>query len=299
MPAEYTKHKSHIMKVMFLCCVGRPKRINGVWEDTKVGCWPIVGTAQQKKRGKRARGEWKFVKKSIDYELYKQYLIEKVLPMLRSKLPRDRSHNPDGTPKTVYLQDDGASPHKKILVDPDFLAACTAGGFHFEMRRQPAQSPDLNILDLGFFAHLQAITYHLKCDADEKELIRRVFRAWNSSKPEILNDLFLTLQSIMKCIIEQGGKNDYKFPRLHKDKLKNRGLLPQHLKCNVFEMTLLNGHITQLTEQVQREMEEKARDAEAMDAMTIIDRLEEQPCPDEMNAMTLGVDYFWPEFGDP
>jgi len=93
-PAEYTKHKSHIMKVMFLCCVGRPKRINGVWEDTKVGCWPIVGTAQQKKRGKRARGEWKFVKKSIDYELYKQYLIEKVLPMLRRKLPRDRWGQP-------------------------------------------------------------------------------------------------------------------------------------------------------------------------------------------------------------
>jgi len=34
-------------------------------------------------------------------------------------------------------------------------------------------------------------------------------------------------------------------------------------------------------------------------AKTIIDRLEERPCPDEMNAMTLGVDYFWPEFGDP
>jgi len=64
-------------------------------------------------------------------------------------------------------------------------------------------------------------------------------------------------------------------------------------------MTLLNADIIQLTEQHQREMEEKARDAEAMDAMTIIDRLEEQPCPDDMNAMTLGVDYFWPEFGDP
>ncbi|CAN0042534.1 unnamed protein product, partial [Heterosigma akashiwo] len=147
---------------MFLCCVGCKRCMGG----HKVGCWPIVGTAQQKKRGKRGRGEWKFGKKSIDYELYKEYLIDKVLPML-SRLPRDRSHNPDGTPRL----------------------------------------------------------------------------AWNSSKPEILNDLFLTLQSIMKCIIEQGGKNDYKFPRLHKDKLKNRGLLPQHLKCNVFEMTLLNGHI--------------------------------------------------------
>ncbi|CAN0126295.1 unnamed protein product, partial [Heterosigma akashiwo] len=204
----------------------------------------VLGVSSTSVRRYIEKGKIKFTKGSLKplhntkhlldrlLYLYKQYLIEKVLPMLRSKLPRDRSHNPDGTPKTVYLQDDGASPHKKILVDPDFLAACTAEGFHFEMRRQPAQSPDLNILDLGFFAHLQAITYHLKCGADEKELILRVFRAWNSSKPEILNDLFLTLQSIMKCIIEQAGKNDYKFPRLHKDKLKNRGQLPQHLKCN-------------------------------------------------------------------
>jgi len=74
------------------------------------------------------------------------------------------------------------------------------------MCRQPAQ-----------FAHLQAIAFQLKCDADVKELVRRVFRAWNSSPPEILNDLFLTLQSIMKCIIERSAKNDYNMPRLHKD----------------------------------------------------------------------------------
>ncbi|XP_021726144.1 uncharacterized protein LOC110693295 [Chenopodium quinoa] len=52
--------------------------------------------------------------------------------------------------KDIYIQWDNAKPHQ-ILRDDDFIAACTTNGFNIQMVFQLAQSPDLNVLDLGLF----------------------------------------------------------------------------------------------------------------------------------------------------
>jgi hypothetical protein len=46
--------------------------------------------------------------------------------------------------------DDGAGPIQRLETDHHFLNACRAEGLHFELRRQPSQSPDLNIIELQF-----------------------------------------------------------------------------------------------------------------------------------------------------
>ncbi|CAN0091331.1 unnamed protein product, partial [Heterosigma akashiwo] len=150
-------------------------------------------------------------------------LIDKVLPALRAGCPRSLSHFANGQPKVLYLQDDGAGAHGKLAEDPEFLAACTADGFHFVLRRQPSQSPDLNVLDLGFFNHLQSLTWRRKIFKSPEGLIKAVYRAWRDSPNEALNDVFLTLQPIMTATIEIAGDNNYKFPHMYKARRRNRG----------------------------------------------------------------------------
>ncbi|CAM9779712.1 unnamed protein product, partial [Heterosigma akashiwo] len=217
-PAQKVHHKKHTSKkVMFLCVVARPMLAHGRLTDGKVGCWPVGQLKQQQKVSKNAAaGTWKFVNETIDYEGYKRMVIDRVLPALWAGCPRSLSHFANGQPKVLYIQDDGACAHGKLAEDPEFLAACTAGGFDFQLRRQPSQSPDLNVLDLGFFNHLQSLTWRRKFFKSPEGLIKAAYRAWLDSPNEALNDVFLTLQSIMTATIEVAGDNNYKFPHMYK-----------------------------------------------------------------------------------
>ena len=90
---------------------------------------------------------------------------------------------------------------------------------------QPAQSPDLNVCDLGFFASLQA-HYYRTSPKDAIELIEMVKLSYTSYPAEKLNRIWLTLQSCMNEIIEDGGGNRYKIPHLNKERLEREGRLP-------------------------------------------------------------------------
>ncbi|CAM9553719.1 unnamed protein product, partial [Heterosigma akashiwo] len=257
-PAQKVHRKSHISKVMFLCVVARPMLANGRLTDGKVGCWPVGQLKQQKRVSKnRAAGTWKFVNETIDFESYKQIVIDKVLPVLRAGCPWSLSHYPNGQPKVLYIQDDGAGAHSKLAEDPEFIAACTAGGFHFQLLRQPSQSPDLNVLDLGFFNHLQSLTWRRRIFKSPEGLIKAVCRAWLDSPNEALNDVYLTLQSSMTATIEVAGDNNYKlFPHMFKARRRNRsdadelGPVPDRLHVTQQEMEKLQADIVTLTQQL-------------------------------------------------
>lgn len=59
-------------------------------------------------------------------------------------------------------------------------------GFDICLMRQPSNSPDLNILDLGFFNSIQSIRYK-KCPRTIDELITAVERSFHAYPPKILN----------------------------------------------------------------------------------------------------------------
>jgi len=60
--------------------------------------------------------------------------------------------------KPIFIQQDNAPSHLKVN-DPQFCEVAKQDGFDIRLICQPPNSPDFNILDLGFFRAIQAIQY--------------------------------------------------------------------------------------------------------------------------------------------
>ena len=71
---------------------------------------------------------------------------------IRAKWPREDVNKP------IFIQQDNAPSHLKVD-DPIFCEAAKQEGFDIRLICQPLNSPDFNILDLGFFRAIQAIQY--------------------------------------------------------------------------------------------------------------------------------------------
>lgn len=81
-------------------------------------------------------------------ETYKRMVLKYVVPAIIAKWL-------SWSGRSDVLQHDNASPHASVTsANFDALAETRAWGI--AVRCQPPQSPDLNVLDLGFFASLQA-----------------------------------------------------------------------------------------------------------------------------------------------
>jgi hypothetical protein len=91
-PERSTRHKGHILKVMFLTAVARPQ-----FDDTgdcifdgKIVLWPFV-TQQPAVRtsANRARGTMETKVVSVTYDVYLDYFITRVIPAIKAKWPRN------------------------------------------------------------------------------------------------------------------------------------------------------------------------------------------------------------------
>ena len=90
------------------------------------------------------------------------------------------------------------------------------------MRNQPANSPDFNVLDLGFFNAIQSLQHQIAPTSIE-ELVTAVETAFRQLEPSKLNDCFLTLQSVMECTMACDGGNSYRLPHLKKAANRSQG----------------------------------------------------------------------------
>ena len=234
-PERYVKHKSHITKVMFLCAQARPRMIpNGtrggmVMWDGKIGIWPI-GEYKAAQRGSvnRPAGTMEWHNKNICMDVYRQLLLEKVIPAIKSKWPRVDYNNPN---YTIIIQQDGATTHIPAH-DRAFATSLEELGVpegKIELLTQPANSPDLNLNDLGFFASLQS-AYYQNCPRNSIELIDMVNEAYEDYPTHKINRIWLTLQSCMNEIIKVHGCNQYKIPHMGKEKLEKENRLPVTLE---------------------------------------------------------------------
>ena len=93
---------------------------------------------------------------------------------------------------------------------------------------QPANSPDLNINDLGFFRALQSAYLEFSPTMAE-EIIQYVETAYVEFKAQKINNIWITLLNVMNEIIDNRGDNDYKIPHIGKEKLARRGALPESI----------------------------------------------------------------------
>ncbi|KAK8453153.1 hypothetical protein SEVIR_5G238150v4 [Setaria viridis] len=146
---------------MFLCVCAQPRfRDGNCIFDGRIGCFPLV-TYEPAMRGNQRTGRvcGDLVMKpitSITRDMIREFMINKVLPAIRAKWLREDV----GTP--IFIQQDNAHSHLK-LDDPVFYEAAKQEGFDIRLICQPPNSPNFNILDLGFFSSYSSNSIQEKC----------------------------------------------------------------------------------------------------------------------------------------
>ncbi|KAF0748044.1 hypothetical protein AaE_007495 [Aphanomyces astaci] len=210
-PQRKAQSKRHITKVMFLCAVARPRHDSAhrkMW-DGKVGLWPFVETQLAKRRSKnRDRGTPVTVPMTVTKPVYRRFLVDKVIPAIQAQWPGRRG-------ATIYVQQDNAKPHVAVD-DPEVLAAGRKEGWNIQLMAQPAQSPDFNVLDLGFFNAIQSLQHQTTARTID-DLIKCVEDAFENLAWRVLDKTFMTLQKVMEEAMRSSGDNVYKLPHLKKD----------------------------------------------------------------------------------
>jgi hypothetical protein len=224
-PYRSAKSKRYLIKVMFLACTARPRfdSQGTLIFDGKVGLFPFIERIPAK-RNSKYRPAGTLVTKSVNVtkNVTRKVFIEKLLPAIKS-LDVFRG-------QLVLIQQDNAKPHISVS-DPEFVQAAKEGGWDIRLVCQPANSPDLNILDLGFFRAIQSLQQQITCNNID-DLVSAGENSFLAYPAEKVNKNFLTLQSVMLEIIKCEGNNSYKFPHLKKDMLIRRGDLPENLTCS-------------------------------------------------------------------
>ena len=227
LPERYCKSTRFVGKIMFLAAVARPRwdYERNEWFDGKIGTWhfteevPALRTSRNRKAGTM---ETKPV--NVDRGVYKAMLLEKVIPAIKSKWPAHET-------KRVKIQQDNARPHISPS-DHDIVRACTEGSWKIDLVCQPPNSPDLNVLDLGFFRAVQTVQQRENC-ANIKDVITATEKAWAHVPMSNLTRNFLTLQSVMMEILRVDGGNHFKIPHMKKSTLMVQGRLPDSIDCDV------------------------------------------------------------------
>lgn len=227
-PKRYCKSKRFITKVMFMAAVARPRYDSArkQYFNGKIGLWPFV-YKEPAKRTSKNRGRGTMVTKnieSINAAECKKMIIDNLLPAIRSKFPK--AHKA----KTIYVQQDNAKPHC-CNNDAELLVEGSRDGWCIKFKSQPPNSPDLNVLDLGFFNAIQSLQ-HQASPKTMEELITCVENAFDTLTKEKLDNVFLTLQKCMESTMLASGGNDYKIQHISKEKLRREGRLPVSITCS-------------------------------------------------------------------
>ncbi|KAG6592671.1 Transposase, Tc1-like protein [Phytophthora cinnamomi] len=219
-PHRQVRSKRYITKVMMLAVVGRPRwgEASGSFFDGKLGIWPfIVREAAVRSSTKRPAGTIVTKEGRVNQGTYCAMLIEKLLPAVRERWPAAR----DGV--HVRVQQYNAPAHISVD-DAQFADTVQQQELDIELCCQPPNSPDLNCLDLGLFAVIQA-RQHLRTPRSFDELIDAVTAVYWELPPSTINAA-LSLQGSMDLCIQDTGGNTFKPPHMAKAKLQREGRLP-------------------------------------------------------------------------
>ena len=216
-PPPQTQNKGSIPKVMFIAAVARPqKRPDGTWFDGLVGIWPFVETVLAQRSSKnRPRGAPELKPINVTGEVFCSYMVNKVLPAVRKQFWHAKT--------SVVIQLDGARPHWKASIQPELEAALHFEGFKIKLVQQPSNSPDLNVLDLGFFSSLQRSSDRIRFGGSIEDIVSNTMKAFESYPWETLERVWRSLFAVMACILAENGSNAFDLPHVGKEAEKNAG----------------------------------------------------------------------------
>ncbi|XP_057780176.1 uncharacterized protein LOC130998786 [Salvia miltiorrhiza] len=185
--------------------------------DGKIGIFPFT-TVEATKRKSKNRAKGVLEVKPI------QSIIKEIIPAIKEKWPKSYQL------KHIIIQRDNAKPHFN-KDDPDFITAANSDGFKVELVCQPANSPDLNVNDLGFFRAIQSLQDDKMAKTIE-DLLQNVLISFQELSAVTLNNVFLTLQRCLTEIMRVQGSNDYKIPHINKSRLLRMGMLPECIEVD-------------------------------------------------------------------
>jgi hypothetical protein len=150
-PLCLCKHKNHIKKAMCLTAMAHPRQdpVTGVWWNGKISTRFFVKQVPAKRTSKnRAVGTMETKSVSIERKESEDMILDNLFPAILGMWPAWEQ-------RRIRIQLDNAPPHpkpeklrKRIA---DRLAEYSDDGWDIDFALQPANSPDLNTLDLAFF----------------------------------------------------------------------------------------------------------------------------------------------------
>jgi hypothetical protein len=226
-PMRSAQNKRFIGQLMFLCAVAKPRwnSASNQWFDGKLGIWAFVQAVPAARASKnRPRGAPVLTSISVNAAAYSKMLEERLRPAILAKWPRDVHH--------VRIQQDNAPAH------PASGRWFSEAGLTVDFVCQPAQSPDLNVLDLGYFAAIQALQQKRRTKTLE-ELITAVEESFAALNRDTLENIFLTWCACMEQVMLCAGDNQYSIPHLKKAQLRRvEGTLPMRFSCSVEAATI-------------------------------------------------------------
>ncbi|RLN13391.1 hypothetical protein C2845_PM09G20790 [Panicum miliaceum] len=199
--------------------IGVPLRVvQRVWLDgQKGGGIQAFETNKKKNCGRKAMT-------SVTGDTIRKFLIEKVLPAIKEKWPAEERGLP------IFIQHDNAKTHIAVD-DPEFYRVAQEDGWDIRLMCQPPNSPDLNVLDLDFFAALQAL-FEKSSLSNIQEIESNVIKAYLEYQMDRSNRVFLTLQACMREIMREKGGYHYAIPHMKKGTLERIGALPVRLQVD-------------------------------------------------------------------
>ena len=139
------------------------------------------------------------------------------MPVIVEKWPRT-----DRLSRKIWIQQDGTKNHISTD-DNEFKEALKAQEIDAGLYTQAVNSPDISLLDLGFFRAIQSFSD--VAPKNEEELIQSVQEAYLNYPRKRLNCMWLTLHSVFNQIILCNGDHDYNIEHLSKEKLERTGQL--------------------------------------------------------------------------
>ena len=157
----------------------------------------------------------------VTKDVYRDLLINKLILAILDKWPRR-----DRMSRTIYIQQDGAKNHIHED-DKEFNNALTEQEINVKLYMQTPNSPNVNLLDLGFFRAIQG--FNDVSSKNEEELIQLVQDANENYPQHKLNWTWQTLQSCFNQIILHHGDNNYSIEHISKAKLERQVQVPDVL----------------------------------------------------------------------
>ena len=200
-PKRCVKHKSHITMVIFLCAVARPhfNTCSNSWWDGKLGIWPIGDWEPAKRMSKNSpKGMPVWKNKIVTKEVYHDLLITTLILSILEKWEQAKNH--------ISCND---NLFNDVLVEK---------GINATLYTQAVNSPDVNLLDLGFFRPIQS--FNNTAPKNEEDLIEAVSVAYDMYPHHKINRTWLTLQCCFNQIIIHHGDNNYNFDHIGKEQLE-------------------------------------------------------------------------------